>query len=311
MGRAPGPPLRGSGGMMEGGGRRALAALGARDPGPPLVDLDAYCARIGYHGPRTPTLETLRALHALHLAAIVFEAIDVLLGRGVDLSPAAVDAKLIGGRRGGYCYEHNGLFKRVLTAIGFEAEGLLGRVLWMAPPDAPPAPRTRMALRVTVDGEPWLADVGFGSCVPTAPLRLDSAEPQPTRHETFRVVPSGTGATLLVEARLGEEGWASLYELSPEPQLDVDYEPPNWFTATHPMSIFRQDLIVTRAWPEARYTLLNGRLTVRTPDARVERRSLRDADGIAQVLAETFDLPVEPDWRAVIERAATTGARAP
>ena len=68
-----------------------------------------------------------------------------------------------------------------------------------------------------------------------------------TRHETFRVVPSGTGATLLVEARLGEEGWASLYELSPEPQLDVDYQPPNWFTATHPTSIFRQDLIVTRA----------------------------------------------------------------
>jgi N-hydroxyarylamine O-acetyltransferase len=86
----------------------------------------------------------------------------------------------------------------------------------------------------------------------------------------------------------------------------VDYEPPNWFTATHPTSIFRQDLIVTRARPEARYTLLNGRLTVRTPDARVERQTLRDADGIAPVLAETFDLPVEPEWHAVIERAATT-----
>jgi len=64
-----------------------------------MVDLDAYFARIGYDGPRAPTIDVLRALHALHPAAIPFEAIDVLLGRGVDLSPQAVDAKLIGARR--------------------------------------------------------------------------------------------------------------------------------------------------------------------------------------------------------------------
>ena len=68
-----------------------------------MIDLDAYLARIGYDGPRTPTLETLRALHALHPAAIPFEAIDVLLDRGIDLDPAVVDAKLIGAGRGGYC----------------------------------------------------------------------------------------------------------------------------------------------------------------------------------------------------------------
>ena len=91
----------------------------------PAIDLAAYCARIGYSGPLMPTLVTLRALQELHPAAIPFEAIDVLLGRGVDISPQAVDAKLIGRRRGGYCYEQNGLFKRVLQAIGFEVEGLI------------------------------------------------------------------------------------------------------------------------------------------------------------------------------------------
>ena len=66
-----------------------------------MTDLDAYFARIGYDGPRTPSLDVLRALHALHPAAIPFEAIDCLLDRGVDISPAAVDAKLIHRRRGG------------------------------------------------------------------------------------------------------------------------------------------------------------------------------------------------------------------
>ena len=157
----------------------------------PPVDLDAYCERIGYRGPRTPTLGTLRALQAAHVAAIPFEAVDVLLGRDVDISPAAVDAKLIGKRRGGYCYEQNGLFKRVLRAVGFRVEGLLARVRWQSPEDAPPTPRTHMALRVEADGAPWLADVGFGAAVPTAPLRMDTAEPQPTPQEPFRLLPSG------------------------------------------------------------------------------------------------------------------------
>lgn len=72
----------------------------------PAVDLDAYCAQIGYHGPRTPTLETLYALHEHHPAAIPFEAVDVLLDRGVDIAPAAVDDKLLRAGRGGYCFEH-------------------------------------------------------------------------------------------------------------------------------------------------------------------------------------------------------------
>ncbi|MFC3284563.1 arylamine N-acetyltransferase family protein [Litchfieldella rifensis] len=269
-----------------------------------LVDLDAYCARIGYRGPLTPTIATLRALQERHPAAIVFENLDVLLDRGVDISPAAVDAKLIAGRRGGYCFEHNSLFKRVLTAIGFQVEGLVARVRWMAPAGAPPQPRTHMALRVSVDGQPWLADVGFGGCVPTAPLRMDTGDPQPTGHETYRILPFGDG--WLVQARLGEE-WQSLYELSPELQLEVDYELPNWFTATHPTSHFRHNLSVARTTPEARYALADRRLTIRTPEGEAERRML-SADEIERSLSETFGLAVEPAWRPVIERAASVGS---
>jgi N-hydroxyarylamine O-acetyltransferase len=267
---------------------------------PASVDLEAYCERIGHAGPLAPTLETLRALQALHPAAIPFEAIDVLLDRGVDISPQAVDAKLIRARRGGYCYEQNGLFKRVLQAIGFQVEGLIARVHWNAAPDAPLRPPTHMALRVTIGEVPWLADVGFGSCVPTAPLRLDSADPQATPHERFRL--SSAGGEPQLEAELGSR-WAPVYRLLPSPQLDIDYELANWYTATHPQSHFRHRLIVTRTTAEARHALLGARLTVRGADGRAERRIL-DADGIERELAERFLLPVEPGWRPMIERAA-------
>lgn len=269
------------------------------------VDLEAYFGRVGYDGPHTPTIETLRALHSLHPAAIAFEAIDVLLGRGIDLSPKAIDAKLIDRGRGGYCFEHNSLFRRVLTTLGFDVEGLAARVLWMAPPGTPLPPQTHMALRVTVNGAPWLADVGFGGCVPTVPLRMDTSAPQPSPHETFRVVPCGTGHR--VEA-FRDEAWEPLYELSSEPRLAADYEPLNWYTSTHPNSRFRQSLIISRATPEARHTLNNARLTRRIPGERGADSWLLDADQLERALSEVFGLPVEPAWRPLIERFAEAGA---
>lgn len=277
---------------------REISAALSPDPAP-WIELDAYCERIGYDGPCTPTLETLQALHRLHPDAIPFEAIDVLLGRGIDLAPAAVDAKLIHGHRGGYCFEHNTLFERVLSATGFQVERLLGRVLWNAPAGAPPGPRTHMTLRVTIDSVPWLADVGFGAVAPTAPLRMDTAEPQATDHEMFRVFPLGD--QIRVQAWTGDR-WRSLYELSPEPQLEADLEPANWYTATHPHSAFRTELYVTRATPSARYALSGTRLTTRLPDGHVAEECL-DVAGIERALDEVFHLPVAPEWRALIERA--------
>ena len=280
----------------------AAQILAVLSSGPPAeaVDLQAYCRRIGYGGPLEPTLKTLRALQAHHVAAIPFEAIDVLLDRRIDISPAAVDAKLIAGRRGGYCYEQNGLLKRVLTAIGFEVDPVVGSVRWQASPGAPPPPRSHMALRVTIDGVPWLVDVGFGSAVPTAPLRIDLRDPQPAGDGRYRVTPLGAGFLVRTEA---EGRWLPLYDVSAEPMLESQYELFNWFASTHPSSHFRQQLIVTRATPEARFTLLDAKLTTRRSGGEVERQHL-DAGGIERVLGSVFGLSPQPDWRPLLERIA-------
>jgi len=264
------------------------------------VDLQAYCARIGHDGPLTPTLATLGELQARHQAAIPFEAIDVLLGRGIDLAPEAIDGKLIAAARGGYCFEQNGLFRRVLSAVGFEVENLAASVRWMSVPGTVPAPRTHRVLRVTLDGVPWLVDVGFGSAVPAAPLRMDLRDPQPTIHETYRIIPFGGGS--LLQLRAGDR-WFPLYDISAEPWHDSQFELPNWYTSTHPNSHFRRDLVVARTTAEARYGLRNGRFTVRRPDGTSERRHL-SADGIERMLGDLFGLPVDTEWRPILEKAA-------
>lgn len=264
------------------------------------VALEAYFDRIGYSGPLAPSLETLHELQQRHLTAIPFEAIDVLLDRGIDLTPAAVDAKLILRGRGGYCFEQNDLFRRVLLALGFQVEGLLARVRWMAPAGAAPGPATHMALRVTLGAERWLVDVGFGSAVPPQPLRFDTNAPQDTVHEPFRLIPFGHSR--LLQARIGER-WEPLYQVLPEPAVAADYEAGNWFTSTHPASPFRQMLTVARTTPEARHALRDNRLTVRRTDGSVEQRFL-DANGLEEVLRDTFRLPVSADWRPMLERVA-------
>lgn len=277
---------------------QVLAAV--RNEDAPAIDLGAYFDRIGYTGPAEPTLAVLRALTELHPAAIPFEAIDVLLDRGIDLSPSAIDAKLIDRRRGGYCYEQNSLFARALRAIGFEVESISSHVRWMAEPGTALPPLTHRVLRVTIDGVPWLSDVGFGSCVPTAPIRMDVTDPQPTGHETFRIV--SVGPQRLLQA-LVEDRWRPVYSIGAEPWLENHYEMANWYTSTHPKSHFRQRLIVTRTTPEARFILAEGRLTVRRPDGTAEKRFL-NADEIMEALDRVFLLPVEPEWLPLAERAA-------
>lgn len=268
------------------------------------LDLDRYFGRIGYTGTPRADLETLRALTALHPAAIPFEAVDVLLGRPVNLDLGALQAKLIDGGRGGYCFEQNCLLKRVLGALGFTVEGLIGRVLWMAPQSAQTAPLTHMVLRVTIEGERWLADVGFGSCAPGAPLRLDAmGAEQPTRHEAFRL--TRREAWTLLEARIAA-AWQPVYLLSPEPALDIDYIAANWYTSTHPQSKFRRELRVALTSPERRTTLMNNRLTVREAGGRMDRRFLSEPE-IAAALVATFGLRLDAESA---RRAAAIAAAA-
>ncbi len=282
----------------------AAAASDAADPdmeAPAESFLTRYLARIGYAGPVAPTLDVLAALQAAHIAAIPFEAIDALTGAGIDIGADAIDAKLIGQRRGGYCFEQNSLFLRVLRAIGFDAEGLLGRVRWLLPDNAPPTPRTHMVVRVKLGGRAWLADAGFGAAVPPQPLAMDSEETQPTQHESYRVVRHGGEWQV---AALIEGEWRTLYRIEHVPPPAIDYELGNWYTSAHPDSHFRHQLIAARTTAEARYGLRDNRLTTRLIDGRIDRRYLT-ADEIERVLAEIFLLPVRPHWRPVIERAAT------
>jgi len=267
-----------------------------------MIDLDAYLQRIGYAGPREPTLAVLGAICSAHTAALAFENIDALLGRAPLLAPAALQAKLVAQRRGGYCYEHNALLRLALVALGMQVRSLAARVVWMMPPDSPQRARSHMLLTVELPGAPgdaFLVDAGFGGHLLGAPLRFVPGLVQHTPGGTERITQDGDTFTL--EAAL-PEGWVPAYRFTLEPHAPVDYEPLNWFTATHPASIFRHNLRLERLTPTLRAGLLNDRLTLRPVGSVAQVRRLESADELAQVLDEVFDLQPPVPAAALFER---------
>ena len=135
------------------------------------MDLSPYLSRINYSGDRSTSHDTLRALHLAHVLAVPFENLDGYRGVPVSLEPADLFAKIVTARRGGYCFELNGLFSLLLEAMGFEVTRLIARVRYGA---KPPYPRSHQVLVVTVSGEPWLVDVGFGGNGLLEPMPLEA-----------------------------------------------------------------------------------------------------------------------------------------
>ena len=251
-----------------------------------MIDLDGYFRRIGYSGSLAPDRATLDALHRLHPQAIAFENLDPLLGVPVRLDAAALEHKLVRSGRGGYCYEHNLLFMHVLKALGFSVRGLGARVIWRAAEGVITA-RAHMLLCVDIAGTRHIADVGFGGTTPTAPISLDREGEQPTAHEPFRLMRAG--GDFVLQARIGE-AWQSLYRFDLQEQIEADYEIVNWYQSTSPNSYFISNLMAARPVPGARYALRNSELSVHHLNGPSERRVLRSAAELRDILSGTFGL---------------------
>jgi N-hydroxyarylamine O-acetyltransferase len=273
------------------------------------LDLDAYLRRVGHDGPLAPTLDVLRALHLRHPMAIPFENLDTFLHRRVPLDLPSVQAKLVAGRRGGYCFEQNLLFRAVLRAIGFRVSALAARVVWGQPPDAV-TPRTHMLLRVVADDGVRIADVGFGGATLTAPLCLDDAAPQATPHGVFRL--RRDGSVLIEEMRLGDV-WQQLYRFELTESADVDHEVANHYVSTWPASHFRHRLIVAKPAATGRAVLMNDRLTLYGAEGTAVRRTLASAADAADVLDHLFGIvvPEAPAFAAAFDRAVALTERGP
>jgi N-hydroxyarylamine O-acetyltransferase len=247
------------------------------------LDLRAYLARTGYDGPLEPSVAALEGLHQAHVAAIPFENLDILLGRPIRLDLDSLQAKLVAGRRGGYCFEQNTLFQAVLAEMGFRVTALAARVRLGG---STMRARTHMLLRVDLGDGPYLADVGFGGDGLIRPLPMETGATVTVGGESHRLRQE---EGLWVLEGLSGPQWTDLCAFTLEPQYPIDYEMANHFTSTWPASSFVQSLTAQRSWPARRALLRNRDLVIRE-GGQARSETVSGPGHLLAVLDEVFGL---------------------
>ena len=244
----------------------------------------AYLERINYTGSLAPTAETLRDLQVAHLLAVPFENLSIHAKEPIVLDDEALFTKIVERRRGGFCYEANGLFAALLRELGFDvamlsagvanAEGGFG------------ADFDHMALMVTLD-ERWLADVGFGDSF-LEPLLLDERGEQVQGERAYRILPDG--AHLILSRRDKGEDWEAQYRFTLQPHEYADYAGMCRYHQTSPQSHFTKARVCSRATREGRITLSEMRLITTSKHGGRQERILTSEEEYADTLREHFGI---------------------
>ncbi len=250
----------------------------------------AYLARIGAERPGRADAAELARLQEAHLDAVPFENLSIHLGEPVVLEPDALLEKIVGRRRGGFCYELNGAFAALLSALGYRVELLAARVFNGAEPGPP---FDHLALRVEVDGAARLVDVGFGRFA-RRPLLLDERGPQQDPAGGFTVTPVGDTGDLDVVLD-GEPQ----YRLESRPHPLADFVPTCWWQTTSPDSHFTRATTCSRPTPEGGRTTLTstraagGTRLLRTAPDGTRTEELLDADAALAAYRTHFGIVLD------------------
>lgn len=253
------------------------------------MNVNEYLQRINYHGSLSPTDETLRELQLAHLLTVPFENLSIHWKQQIVLDDESLFEKIVARKRGGYCYELNGLFTALLRSLGFKVEMLSAGV---AKPDGDFSPDfAHMTLMVTLD-ERWLADVGFGDSF-LEPLLLDMREEQTQGDRAYLIVPDGSYFVLKQREDGGE--WTDQYRFTLEPHVYADYADMNHYQQTSPQSHFTQGRICSRATPDGRITLSDMRFITTAGHDRYERLLSSDIE-YANVLSQYFGITRQDEF---------------
>lgn len=253
-------------------------------------------AQISSFSANPPSLDTLKQIQLAHLQHYPFQSLSTVLAEPIELETDVVFHKLVSERRGGYCYELNGLLADVLRRLGFSLDTLTGYIVHDNNPATLKA-RTHTLLNVRVDGQAYLVDVGFGGLVPTSPLKMRLDTVQDTPHGRYQLSAFDSPYSLqpmwVLSAEV-KDAWQMLYAFDLTPQNQADLQVGNWFVSTHPQSPFRKRLMASRIDENGiRHTLLNRKYRRHQLGQPSTSQTIESVDSLLALLHEVFYINIE------------------
>jgi N-hydroxyarylamine O-acetyltransferase len=250
------------------------------------MSVAAYLQRIGLTAAEPPDLPFLGRLMEAHLGTVPFENLDIVAGRRIELEDDHLWDKVVVRRRGGYCYELNSLFRRLLEALGFDVSLVSGRVFNRKKQEFGPD-FDHMALLVRLDHRTWLVDVGFGDSF-RRPLALpDGLMADPGGR--FRLRPGlGRPDRFCLEKEEGAD-WVIKYDFNTMARQINDFAAMNHYQQTSSQSLFAKGLICSLA-TERGWTTLFGDTLINYENGTTRRTEIADTAHRDGLISEFFGL---------------------
>jgi N-hydroxyarylamine O-acetyltransferase len=243
-----------------------------------------YLQRIGFLDENpAPTAETLRAIHLAHLYTVPFENLDISLGRPIMLDLEHIYHKIVQQRRGGFCYELNGLFGWLLQELGYSVTLLSASSFNDDQSHSPEYDHLALLVMCPGDETRWLVDVGWGSGF-EAPLRLEHTFAQETLRFLWRIKHTGEYYSLWQKTETGD--WIPHYRFKLTPHSYDEFAGMCHHHQTSPASIFTQKKLCTIFMPNKRVTLSDSKLIISENGTKKELDVPEDQ--IPEILAQYF-----------------------
>lgn len=236
--------------------------------------LEKYFQRINYSKPVSKDLNTLKNIVSCQLQSIAFENTEVIAKQIPSLKLEDIFEKIVNKKRGGYCYEVNGLLAMALTSIGFDWYFVAARP--MLYPEK--RPKTHMVVVVVLDGKKYLCDTGFGGYCLREPIEIKAFVEAEQNKEMFRLELIGKEYVLSSNVK---SQWISQYGFADLPQEWIEFSLANYYNATHPNTIFTQNKIAIMQTPNGRKILMNDNLKI-IENGETTEQEIRFEDGIKE-----------------------------
>ncbi|MCF0135047.1 MAG: arylamine N-acetyltransferase [Lachnospiraceae bacterium] len=248
----------------------------------------AYFERIGLTFPKEfePNGQWLKDIQYAHCITVPYENLDILEGKPLSLDPDALYNKIVKNRRGGYCFEVNGLLGWLLEELGYGVTHFFAR--YLRGENSIPMRRHRVLKVEATDGV-WLVDVGIGEVAPRVPVRLVEGEEQPQFEECYRLDTDEFLGWVLMDYYEGQ--WRPFYSFTEEEQLDVDYTAASFYCEKHPDSPFNKAPMLAIKTAEGRVTIDGNVLKIVSGES-VQSRVLNTPEEVREAYKSYFFLEV-------------------
>ena len=255
--------------------------------------ISRYLDQIDYGGGTEPTLEHLTAMHRQHLLHIPYENLDLMNGVPLNLDAGALFQKIILNRRGGYCFELQGLFCYLLKSLGYQVTQYAGRFMDEA---GPVQMRRHRILVVNLGEKRYVCDVGVRSESPRCPLELTEGLVQTDGVSEYRYQKDPFFGWVLTQKEAGKD-WQTMLGLTEETQIDVDYVMPSFYCEKHPDSTFNKFMKISIFTADSNLTISHNTFKVYRGAKVAKRREIPTNEEAVRMLRDIFGIHVPEHYR--------------